>query len=296
MQENETVALSDGRTLSYAVYGEPTAKTTVFYFHTYPSSRLEGRIPHPFAKKLGIRFIVPERPGMGRSTFKPNRQLLDWPQDVLELADHLKLNKFHVLGLSGGGPYALSCLHGVGRERLLGVAIISSMYPISFDTTGMMMSTKLMFWVAPYWPGLLRVLFNMTVGRAARDPDPKKLESWIEQEISSMPLVDRKCVGEGVHKDYFIDTAREAFKYGAEGTAWEAKLYGTDWGFELKELDQNIPLSIWHGSADGNIPPSMAFHAKEMMPWAEFKMLDDEGHLSIAFTHAEQILKELVGM
>jgi hypothetical protein len=41
---------------------------------------------------------------MGYSDFQTNRRLLDWPADVGCLADTLGLDKFGVLGYSGGGP------------------------------------------------------------------------------------------------------------------------------------------------------------------------------------------------
>ncbi len=50
---------------------------------------------------------------MGLSTFKPYRRLLDWPDGVVELADNLPLDRFAVVGFSGGGPYALACAYKI---------------------------------------------------------------------------------------------------------------------------------------------------------------------------------------
>src|SRR5512141_2763064 len=60
--------LSGGRLLGYAEYGDP-AGAPVFYFHGWPSSRLEGRAAHAPALNLGLRLVAPERPGYGLSDF-----------------------------------------------------------------------------------------------------------------------------------------------------------------------------------------------------------------------------------
>ena len=56
------------------------------------------------AERVGIRLIGLDRPGIGRSDPKAGYQLLDWPDDVMELADQLGIERFAVEGLSGGGP------------------------------------------------------------------------------------------------------------------------------------------------------------------------------------------------
>ncbi|MGI4944133.1 MAG: alpha/beta fold hydrolase, partial [Janthinobacterium lividum] len=90
--------------ISVEEYGDP-AGPPVLYFHGWPASRLEaGLIPD-----LSVRLLALDRPGYGRSTPQPGRTLLDWPADVAAVADRLGLAKFHVVGLSGGGPYAAAC-------------------------------------------------------------------------------------------------------------------------------------------------------------------------------------------
>lgn len=59
--------------------------------------------------QIDARCVTLDRPGLGLSTFQPNRRIVDFPADVLAVADHLKVDKFHVVGISGGAPYALVC-------------------------------------------------------------------------------------------------------------------------------------------------------------------------------------------
>ena len=91
---NQTIKLRDGRSLGYAEYGNPEGKP-VFYFHGFLSSRLDWPLfdTDAIAVRLGAHIIAADRPGYGLSDFKPGRQLLDWPDDVIELADALQIDR-----------------------------------------------------------------------------------------------------------------------------------------------------------------------------------------------------------
>src|SRR5215471_2312032 len=135
--------LRDGRVLSYAEYGDPTG-TPVFFFHGLPGSRRQRHPDDSIAIELGARIITLDRPGYGLSDFQPGRTLLDWPDDVAQLADALHLDRFAAIGLSGGGPYLLSCALKM-PERLTSATIISGMGPVdnSEAMQGMMGSMRL---------------------------------------------------------------------------------------------------------------------------------------------------------
>ena len=69
------------------------------------------------ARAKGVRFIAVDRPGMGLSDYRPRRTLVDWPDDVIQVAAALRLDRFAVLGISCGGPYAAACAWKIS-ERL----------------------------------------------------------------------------------------------------------------------------------------------------------------------------------
>ena len=125
---NQTIKLKDGRTLGYAEYGAPQGKP-VFEFHGNPSSRLGSKFLDEAAKRLGARIIGIDRPGMGLSDYKSGRQLLDWPDDVFELADALGIDRFAILGGSGGTPSVLACAYKI-PERLTAVAVLFGPPPL----------------------------------------------------------------------------------------------------------------------------------------------------------------------
>ncbi|KAJ4382305.1 hypothetical protein N0V86_002639 [Didymella sp. IMI 355093] len=298
--ENENVQLEDGRKLSYATYGSPVPRTTVIYMHGFPSSRFEGKLWHSACTKHMIRLIAPDRPGIGLSTYKPNRKILDWPADVLALADALKISQFYILGVSGGASYALACIKRIPKSRLLGVSIVSGMYPTKFGTAGMMLQSRMLLWVAPWLTGLTSFMFDTSMGKAARCSDPQVFEDLLEREVENRHACDQTAMKDPMHWPTFVAMTREAFAHGSRGTSWEARLEGSEWGFELSQLyidsDIGCSLTLWHGTEDVNCPAAMAKKAGSLMPGSNLHMMEGEGHVSFILKQADEILEDLMGV
>src|ERR1700733_15369759 len=129
-RDYQSIKLRDGRTLAYGEFGDP-AGAPIIYCHGTPSSRAEGELTlrGSCAGPLGLRVIIPARPGMGGSDFLRKRRIVDWPSDVLELADALQIERFAMLGSSGGAPYALVC-GAMIPERVSVVGVIGGVAPI----------------------------------------------------------------------------------------------------------------------------------------------------------------------
>ncbi|UPX14416.1 uncharacterized protein EKO05_0004898 [Ascochyta rabiei] len=298
--ENENIYLEDGRKLAYAIYGSPVPRTTIIYMHGFPSSRYEGKLWHSSCTKHMIRLIAPDRPGVGISTFKPNRRILDWPLDVLALADHLKVSQFYILGVSGGAPYALACIKRLPKKRLLGVSVISGMYPTKLGTSGMMLQSRMLFWVAPWMTGLTSFIFDNSMGKAARCSDPQVFEDMLEQDVESRYAGDQVAMKDPRYWPTFVAMMREAFAHGSRGASWEARLKGREWGFDLSQLyvgsDIGCPLTLWHGTEDEDCPAVTARKANALMPGSILHALEGEGHVSFIFSKADEILDDLIGV
>ena len=107
--------LRDGRLLAWQRYGLPEGRP-VYFFHGFPGSRLQAAFLAEDARNAGVALFSFDRPGFGRSTAAPKRTLLDWADDVEQLADQLRHGRFDVVGVSCGGPYALACAHRLGTR------------------------------------------------------------------------------------------------------------------------------------------------------------------------------------
>jgi len=285
--------LSDGRALSYNVYGlnSPSDMViwNVFYFHGFPASRLEAALWHSEALSQKIRIIAPDRPGMGHSSMQQGRKISDWPKDVVELADHLRIQEFSVLGISGGCPYALACAHDIPNDRLKSIAICSGAYPTSFGTQGMMFGARLLLNVASWSPSLVAFAMDQGIGKSSRNQEhPEIFEQKIMKEMESRPSPDKACLEDQSFKELFLDSVKAAFRVSAEGVAWDAKLLATPWGFELESI-QRDKIILWHGKEDVNSPFPMAQKAQTLLKNAKLIGFDNEGHVSVPVRYAQSL-------
>ncbi len=121
--------LKNGLTLGYAEHGDPQG-VPMFYFHGWPSARVQGGLMDAVAKKYGLRLISPDRPGIGLSDYQPNRRLADWPELMEQLAAHVGAKKFHLMGWSGGGPYVFSTVVAMPK-RVLSASIVCGAPPLT---------------------------------------------------------------------------------------------------------------------------------------------------------------------
>src|SRR4029453_18002372 len=109
---DSTLWLRDRRRLQVLEIGKRNG-FPIFHFHGNGSSLLEIFTVESRAEPLGLRLICPDRPGIGGSDSKPDYRLLDWPDDVVDVADQLGIKRFAVEGFSGGAPFALACAYKI---------------------------------------------------------------------------------------------------------------------------------------------------------------------------------------
>ena len=107
-------------------------RLAVIWHHGTPNI---GVPPEPLfaaAAQLGIRWVSYDRPGYGESTPHPGRDVASAATDVSSVADALGIDKFAVMGDSGGGPHALAC-GALLPERALGVVSVSGLAPFGAE-------------------------------------------------------------------------------------------------------------------------------------------------------------------
>src|SRR5580693_7962574 len=111
------IGVSGGRRVAFDCWGDPKG-FPVFLLHGTPGSR-SGPVPRvPLLYQLGVQLISYDRPGYGGSDRHQGRTVTAAAWDVLDIADHLALDTFGVVGRSGGGPHALACAAFIGGNRL----------------------------------------------------------------------------------------------------------------------------------------------------------------------------------
>jgi pimeloyl-ACP methyl ester carboxylesterase len=280
----QQIKLSDRRALAYAEYGDP-AGTPLFHFHGTPGSRLE---PHPdsaLVAALGVRVIVPDRPGYGLSDFQRGRKLLDWPRDVAHLADALGIDRFTVLGYSGGGPHAMACAYAL-PERVARAVLVSSPSPLDVPGVleGMAPMNRQAFAMDRRlpWP-LLRLAYGMQGGSIRRAP-----ERLLDALHKQVPVVDQQVLDDPTFRAGFIEDVREAYRAGTRAHAWESRIMARNWGFHPRDI--RVEVQLWQGEKDTLVPVAMGRYLARVIPSCRATVFPDDGHLSIYVNHWQQIL------
>jgi len=284
---NQTVALQDGRSLGFAEYGDPDGKP-VFYFHGHPSSRLDWPLfdPDEATSQLGARLIAPDRPGHGLSDYQRGRTMLDWPDDVIELADALQIDRFAVLGVSGGGPYAAACAFKIPL-RLTKTAIVCRMGPA--EAPG---ATDGISWIYAGKSAIARnlMLKMMAIG-LQRDPD-KFQRRFLSQASATLPAPDVELLENSEFANSFLKlTFGEALRPGIAGASHDARLYSQPWGFRLEDIACEVHLR--HGELDRQVLPSVGHYVADAIPNCHATFAHNEGHLSLPRNCVRAILSVL---
>jgi pimeloyl-ACP methyl ester carboxylesterase len=277
------IRLDDGRALAYTEYGDPKGRS-ILYFHGSPSSRLEAGLLEPTAMSLNVRVIAPDRPGFGGSEFKPGRKLEDWPEDVIELADALELDRFAILGVSGGGPYVAVCALKI-PQRLSAAGIVSGLGPA--DAPGVVDSmrrqNRQLLQLGRRAPWLVRILFWLTARAMKRDPD-----RVFDKMAAELPEADQAVLARVEYRKYLRATVLEAFRPGTRGAALETALYAKPWGFRLQDIKKEVHL--WQGELDINVTPAMGRYLATAIPNCHARFYEDEGHLSLLPNRMQEII------
>ncbi len=288
---NQTIKLQDGRKLGFAEYGNPEG-TPVMFFHGGMSCRLGAEGLAEKGQELGqsVRIVAPDRPGIGLSDYQPERTLLDWPDDVVQLADTLGLGQFAVMGVSAGGPHAIACAHKIA-ERITHAVIGSCGGPFDIPgiQKGMDRMNQTLFFLARRIPFLARLMLNQTVALAKRDP-----ARYGQQMAKSMTAVADRTL--------FLETPEmgprgaaeviENHRQGPQGELHEMSMLGHAWNIPLQEI--TVPVHLWHGEDDASAPVAMGRYVANAIPTCQARFMHGEGHLSVAIKYMDEMLRVAV--
>lgn len=274
--ETRYLRVGDDRQIAYCEYGDPQGKP-VFYFHGTPGSRYEPALADPVATEYGYRIIALDRPGMGRSDYVKGRRLLDWPQDVKEVARQLGIETFGVMGASGGGPYVLACSYGI-PEQLEFAVLMGSWGPVAAEPQLWQQMAPLdQFFgkLSKSASWILYVPFSL-LGYAAQWMSPQGFINLLE---SSMSAADKQLVEDQEMAQFFADDIAEGFRQGVRGPADDAIILYGEWGFRVEDIETEIHL--FHGEEDKFASYSYAVYFDEKIPQTKLYGYQGEGHLFI---------------
>ncbi len=282
---------ADGRRLRARVAGPVDGDVVVYLPGTPGTENVYGGQLEAGAEQ-GLRHLCALRPGYGGSDRLPGRSVASVAADVAAIADALPVERFYVLGHSGGAPHALACA-AILPDRVIAAAAASG--------------------VAPPWQ----------VGEGWRDgvasENLEEFDAAAADEASHVRIIEEFL--EEWRELRTLDDLRESFRAFYSGKDWDALLeqgnlqyqldciqqiaredvwgwfdddraVAADWGFAVEDI--RVPVTIWHGEEDPGLPAWHASWLAERIPSARLHRLPDEGHMSLMEYHCGAMFDELI--
>ena len=262
--------LPDGRAIGFAEYGDPDGLPAMA-LHGTPGSRYMFALTDEGARARGLRIIAPERPGYGLSEAHHFDTLADTAHDLKALADALGLDRFAMIGVSGGGPHAIAAA-ALLKERVLRLALISPVGPIA-DCDHIRMSHLHRFLFTRMAPSHhaagaffygLRTLIDWTPGAAYH---------LLMQRVTD---TDREVLHRPEVRANLQAALREGLRTGIEGPLQDLRLYCEHWNLPLGEI--TVPAIMWQGSEDTVVPPDAAYYLAGALPGCRLEVIEGVGH------------------
>ncbi|MDD5165827.1 MAG: alpha/beta hydrolase [Candidatus Omnitrophica bacterium] len=282
------ITRDNGRRIAFYEYGDPSGKPVFFCHGT--GSHVHVMLLHKSAKQLGYRIIVPDRPGIGLSDFDPRRKLLDGASDIAALADHLHIDRFGIMGISGGNPTLLACAYKI-PERLKFVVDLAGAAPLYTDPAALkQLGTidRVFAKLGAHLPlGLFQIPFSLLGFQQKVIKNPKAFANMMR---SSMCKADMELFIIPEMQYLFMRDFQELFRQGARGAALDAQLIYLPWGFDIRGIKCHV--DIRQGSEDRWVPPYFSQYLAKSLPDAKLYMIQGQGHF-YHMVYAEETLSKL---
>jgi pimeloyl-ACP methyl ester carboxylesterase len=222
----------------------------------------------------GFRFISFDRAGYGLSDPWTDHSLIGITEDVAAICDALRIDRFGVLGMSAGGPYALATAARLA-QRVIAVAVMAGTAPIhatDFD----------------FFAGMSEAnVEGVNVALKGREADWAEMEplvalikndpyEWLDTITAGMSEAERADAANPLFREMLASGFHEGVRQGGAGWLDDEMATLGDWGFSLDEV--RCPVRIWHGSSDGNVPLSHSEYLARKLPRASLTVVPGAGH------------------
>jgi pimeloyl-ACP methyl ester carboxylesterase len=279
--------LRDGRGLGYAEFGDPDGAVVLWFHGTLGARRQFPMLGRQVAERLGLRVVVVERPGSGLSDRHRYAAVVDWAADMAEMADALGAERLGIVGLSGGGPFALACGAVPPLVARVGaVAVLDGTVPSVGPEAAPGGIVDLARRWAPMLSQLRRPLALLSTGLVA---PLIPFAHYAYQAYRRMwPEDDQRVLADSEIEAIFVDDIINVVNGRCQAVVDDARLLGRDWGFRL--ADVKVPVRWWHGDADPLVPVAGVEASVARLQDAELTLRSGESHLG-GFAKIDEVLE-----
>ncbi|KAK5727070.1 hypothetical protein LTR15_002962 [Elasticomyces elasticus] len=247
--------------------------------------------------------LVGPRIEMSRSQASPHpgRTVLDHAEDLRFLAKALGHSSYSIIGVSGGGPYALACAYLHSPEALKKVVLVAGMGPHDVSVKGMRIGNRFIFWCFQYFPWLARLTARLSATQYKRliaMPDDQ-LSAYIAKTLKSrlrfrsVQEKDAEAMSDVYSLRMMLESGSEHFRQGTDAWLEEGRLVTSPIGFDLNDV--KVPVLLWCGRQDLNVPLSVGEEIAKGLPEGLAKVrIEDETHISLVLNRRKEILGEVL--
>jgi pimeloyl-ACP methyl ester carboxylesterase len=263
------LTLPDGRRLACAEYGDPNG-LPVLGLHGTPGSRLMFALADKAARDRGIRLIAPERPGYGLSDYCPSANLAQVAEDLSVVADAYGLERFAIIGISGGAPFAVATAASLS-DRVSLLALVCPVGELADGRLRLSRFQRFVFRRLARRPWASRLFFRRLRAMVFKSPDGAY--RWL---LARVRTPDRELLARPEVRANLQAAVGEGLRPGVEGAAQDLRLYCAPWGLHLADID--VPAIVWQGSDDSVVPPAASYALARALPNCRLDVIPGAGH------------------
>jgi pimeloyl-ACP methyl ester carboxylesterase len=273
--EEHSIKLGDGRGLHIYDRRVPGLDgPVVVWHHGTPNIGLPPEPLFTVSDPLGIRWVSYDRPGYGGSDPAPGRTIGSAASHVAAVVDHLGIERFAVMGHSGGSSHALASA-ALLPERITALLSISAVAP--FDAPGL-------DWFAGMADPTAASLRAAAAGRSAKE----HFEATATETDPGFVPADHEALG--AEWSWFMQVVGPGLANGPGGLIDDDLSYVAPWGFDVAQIA--APALFLHGGSDRVIPAAHSRWLAARCPSAELRVTPGDGHISV-LRHAGAALEWL---
>jgi pimeloyl-ACP methyl ester carboxylesterase len=278
------------RDLAWCRYGAD-AGHPVLAWHGTPAVGRMYELAGPAAARHGLTLIAPDRPGYGASPprAEAEQSFLRMAEDGVALMRAIGCERFSVLGVSGGGPYA-AVTAAAHPDRVAALALVSPVGLIAEPGPNVALprAARFSFQVLPTWRRTLAVAARWGLRHYSRYPD-----RTYRALVATAPPADRVILRRPEIAHFQLTMTEEALRQGPTAALADQARFGRPWGIDPARV--RCPAVLWQGTNDRLVPPAAAFALGARIPGCRVHRLEGAGHFWI-FEHADDVIAELAAL
>lgn len=280
--------LPDGRWMAWSDSGDPQGWPVVFC-HAFLHGQHDRPPDDSVLRKLGLRLLIPDRPGCGDSDPHPSGRIEDWPADVAYMLGHLGIDRFSVLSWSMGTPYALALAHQLGT-RVRALLLAGPITPLCevADLRFYSRKNRLLLMVALFTPSLLPALTRTLVKSVRKD-----VFAFIQAFLTAVPASEAALFNNPLFRGQRAKVLLKEVQRDPDVVARASMQALRGWTLRCAALAP--PCKIWHGDADPEIHWEAAQALSKSLGGVPMHLVPGAGH-HLIWCHWESILQDLKAM